>query len=79
LLWDDAVVSTITGRCTEVDSGARNVDFILTQSVLPELATQLLERLAMADTFDAVTLLLQADGRFGFRFDSDPAAGAKRL
>ena len=79
LLWDDAVVSTITGRCTEVDSGARNVDFILTQSVLPELATQLLERLAMADTFDAVTLLLQADGRFGFRFDSDPPAGAKRL
>ena len=33
-------------RCTEVDSGARNVDDILNSSILPALATQILLGLA---------------------------------
>ncbi|WP_085316757.1 type VI secretion system ATPase TssH [Derxia lacustris] len=71
--WDDAVADAITRRCTEVDSGARNVDDILTQSVLPELSTLVLERLSLAESFDSVHMSVGADGRFAFRFGGAPA------
>lgn len=74
--WDEAVVEQITARCTEVDSGARNVDDILTQSVLPEVSTQVLERLSMSEAFGAVHMQLEADGRFDFYFDSGTCAVA---
>jgi type VI secretion system protein VasG len=48
LTYDEEVVAAIAGRCTEVDSGARNVDHILTQAVLPELSVVVLERMARA-------------------------------
>jgi len=66
--WDEAVTEAITARCTEVDSGARNIDHILTQTVLPELSRQVLERISMADPFGSVHMGLDADGVFSFRF-----------
>jgi type VI secretion system protein VasG len=70
--FDDAVVRTITERCTEVDSGARNVDYILTQSVLPELSSLVLERMALDQPFAAIAMSLDAQGRFAYRFSNDP-------
>ena len=70
--FDDAVVRTITERCTEVDSGARNVDYILTQSVLPELSSLVLERMALDQPFAAIAMSLDAQGRFAYRFGNDP-------
>lgn len=66
--WDSAVTQAITDRCTEVDSGARNVDHILTQAILPELSRLVLERISMSDPFDAVYMALGADGAFTFEF-----------
>lgn len=66
--WTAAVADAIAQRCTEVDSGARNIDFILTQMVLPELSRLVLERMSMNETFDTVELALGADGRFAFHF-----------
>jgi type VI secretion system protein VasG len=43
--YDDEVVELIAGRCTEVESGARTVDAILTNTVLPEIGHELLTRL----------------------------------
>ncbi|AOA58844.1 type VI secretion system ATPase TssH [Acinetobacter larvae] len=40
--YGDDLTELLLSRCTEVDSGARNVDHILTSSVLPALATQIL-------------------------------------
>ncbi|MBV9211325.1 MAG: AAA family ATPase, partial [Acidobacteria bacterium] len=34
--YDDTVITEVANRCKEVESGARNVDHILTRSVLPE-------------------------------------------
>ncbi|MFM2065539.1 MAG: type secretion system ATPase TssH [Pseudomonadota bacterium] len=73
--WDKAVIEHITARCTEVDSGARNVDDILTHSVLPEVATLVLERLSMDEGFRAIHMGLGGDGRFSFRFDAERAQG----
>ncbi len=41
--FDDAVVALIRTRCSEVESGARMIDGILTQNLLPRLATQFLQ------------------------------------
>jgi len=66
--WDDAVAQTITARCTEVDSGARNVDHILSHAVLPELSRQVLERISMSDAFDEVHMSVDARDDFAFTF-----------
>jgi type VI secretion system protein VasG len=41
--YDDSVVALIRARCSEVESGARMIDAILTQNLLPRLATQFLQ------------------------------------
>ena len=44
----DALIEEIGRRCTEVESGARNVDNILTNTLLPEISRQLLTRIKNA-------------------------------
>ena len=65
--WDDAVTTAITARCTEVDSGARNIDFILTQTVLPALSTLVLERIATASPFASVHMTVDCQ-QFSYHF-----------
>ena len=38
LTYDQALVEEIAARCTEVESGARNVDHILTHTLLPRIS-----------------------------------------
>jgi type VI secretion system protein VasG len=74
LTWDASLAQLITQRCNEVESGARNVDHILTQAVMPELARQVLERISIARPFSGVHLGVSVHGDITFRFrDSDEA------
>jgi type VI secretion system protein VasG len=66
--WDEDVSDAIAARCTEVDSGARNVDNILSHSILPELSRQVLERMAVSSRFDRVRMGVDAQGQFKFGF-----------
>jgi type VI secretion system protein VasG len=52
--FDDAVVALIRNRCSEVESGARMVDGILTQNLLPRLATQFLQCSVESKTISAI-------------------------
>ncbi len=45
LSFDDDVIELVNSRCTEVESGARMVDAILTHSILPEISSELLSRM----------------------------------
>ena len=45
LEYDDDLVAEIGQRCTEVETGARNVDHILTGTLLPAVSTELLNRM----------------------------------
>lgn len=65
LQWDAMVAEAIVARCHEVESGARNIDHIITQSLLPELAAQVLAKIAAAERFNQVKL--GVDERTGFR------------
>jgi len=40
--WDDALLDRLVARCTEVESGARNIENILKRGLLAELAERLL-------------------------------------
>jgi type VI secretion system protein VasG len=67
LTYDDAVAEAVAGRCTEVDSGARNVDHIVSQTVLPELSALVLERMSRGEAVAAVHLSLDPSGGFAYR------------
>jgi type VI secretion system protein VasG len=46
LTYDSALVDEVARRCVEVESGARNIDNILTNTLLPDISRRLLGRLA---------------------------------
>ena len=64
LAYDDALVSEVARRCTEVESGARNVDNILTNTLLPEVSRQLLTRMAEGTKVQAIHVGVGEDGKF---------------
>jgi len=68
LTYDEAVARAIAARCTEVDSGARNVDHILSHTVLPDLSARVLERMARGARFTAAHLGLDASGEVACSF-----------
>ncbi len=58
------VVDEVARRCTEVESGARNVDNILTNTMLPEVSRQILGRLAEGLKLESIRVGIGADGSF---------------
>jgi type VI secretion system protein VasG len=64
--YDDALVETVAARCTEVDSGARNIDNILTGSLLPEVAGEVLARMGQGEAFTSIRAGVADDGRFSY-------------
>jgi len=67
LLYDSAVVDEVARRCTEVESGARNVDNILTNTMLPEISRQLLGRMAANEPMERIQVGIGADGAFVYQ------------
>lgn len=68
--WSDEVTANISARCTEVDSGARNIDFILTQTILPQLSSQVLEQMSLVKPFNTVFMDVSQQGQFEYRFSN---------
>ena len=66
LTYDAALVDEVARRCTEVESGARNVDNILTNTMLPEISTQILGKIAEGLRPDAVHVAVGEDGEFTY-------------
>lgn len=64
LSYDERVVAAIAARCTEVDSGARNVDHILTHTLLPKLSEQLLGCMALGEIFSGIHVSLDRAKNF---------------
>jgi type VI secretion system protein VasG len=64
LRFDEDVVASIAGRCREVESGARNVDHILTRSLLPEMSQEVLTRMAEGVATAGVHVAVDDRGNF---------------
>jgi len=67
LTYGDEVVRLIIGRCTEVESGGRMIDAILTNTVLPAISQEYLTRLAAGDELTGIELSVR-DGDFHYEF-----------
>ncbi len=72
LTYDDTLILEIASRCTEVESGARNVDNILTNTLLPDLSRTILEAMVEGDPPERIHVSLNDDG--SFRYDRNAAA-----
>ena len=58
--FDDSVPDSIVARCREVESGARNIDNIISRTLLPELSGQLLTRMSSGDKIAKVHVGMDA-------------------
>ena len=66
--YDDAVVKLIASRCSEVESGARVVDAILTNTMLPRISQEFLSRMMEGRKVERVRVTV--DGvDFGYAFE----------
>ena len=64
--YDDAVVDEIANRCKEVESGARNVDHILTRTLLPDMSSEFLSRMATGEPIARVAVGVGEGGQFRY-------------
>ena len=74
MVYDDTLLTEVANRCTEVESGARNVDNILSNTMLPEISRQMLGMMAEGTTVDTVTVAVN-DGKIVYEW-SEVKAGA---
>jgi type VI secretion system protein VasG len=67
MAYDEEVVNLIASRCTELESGGRMVDAILTQTLLPEVSREFLNRMLDGRPIQTVHVRV-ADGNFNYVF-----------
>ncbi|HKM56034.1 MAG TPA: type VI secretion system ATPase TssH [Isosphaeraceae bacterium] len=67
--YTDELVDCIAGRCHEVESGARNVDHILTRSLLPEISQQVLTRMAQGLVLSQAHVTVDEGGAFQYHLE----------
>jgi type VI secretion system protein VasG len=65
--YDASVVVEVANRCKEVESGARNVDHILTRTLLPEMSGEFLARMGAGLGISSVTVSVLEGGQFGYQ------------
>lgn len=67
--YDQSLVDLIRHRCTEVESGARNVDHILSNTLLPEISRTLLERLSEGDSLEQIFVSASEQGELIYEWN----------
>jgi type VI secretion system protein VasG len=72
--YTPAVVELIAARCTELESGGRMIDAILTQTLLPDISREFLNRLVAGTPVRKVHVLAGSDGSFLYQFDGETTA-----
>ncbi len=64
--YDEQVVQEVANRCKEVESGARNVDHILTRTLLPQMSGEFLSRMATGQGVARVHVGVADGGQFKY-------------
>ncbi|MGJ9419638.1 type VI secretion system ATPase TssH [Massilia sp. CMS3.1] len=68
--YDEALVNAVLARCTEVDSGARNVDTILNGTLLPEIADSVLAQMAEGGAIARIKVGATKAGKFKYAIEA---------
>lgn len=64
LVHDETLINEVANRCTEVESGARNVDNILTNTLLPDISRRILASLADGEKLSSIRVSIGENGQF---------------
>lgn len=67
-VYDDEVVRLLVNRCTELESGGRMIDAILTNTMLPAISREMLTRLMSGSKLSQVKVSV-SNGEFNYLFD----------
>jgi type VI secretion system protein VasG len=65
--YDEDVLLHIVARCQDADTGARNIENILTRTMLPELASECLQRMTQEEPITSVHIGATEEGNFTYR------------
>jgi type VI secretion system protein VasG len=65
--YDETLMTAIAARCTEAESGARNIDAIINGTLLPEIAKEILGHMAEGQKIEKVRVDVGADGAFVYK------------
>ena len=65
--YSEDVILNIVARSQEVDTGARNIENILTRTMLPEIAMECLSRLANNMDISAIQADVDESGKFSYQ------------
>ena len=68
LVYSPEVVDQISKRCTEVETGARNIDHMMNGTILPQMSREILGRLSEGAMLSEVHLDIAEDGSFKISF-----------
>jgi type VI secretion system protein VasG len=72
--YTDKVIDLIASRCTEVDTGARNIDHILRATLIPQVSSAILEQMASGNAPESMVLDTDDSSSFTLKFDVGAAA-----
>jgi type VI secretion system protein VasG len=76
--YDESVIDAVAARCTEVESGARNVDNILTNTLLPEVSVHILEAMASGGGVGTITVGVGENGNLTYHVAAPVASPKSR-
>ena len=66
--YDPLVVDRVAERCTEIDTGARNIDSIIDRTLLPEVSKAMIIKMAEENIPAKLTLGMDEKGSFTYTF-----------
>jgi type VI secretion system protein VasG len=69
MIYDDQMLAGVVKLCTDPASGARNIDHILTRSLLPEISREFLTRMAEGESCNRVTVSVDEGGSFQYEVE----------
>ncbi|HIV70632.1 MAG TPA: type VI secretion system ATPase TssH [Candidatus Aquabacterium excrementipullorum] len=64
--YDNKLVDAVLARCTEVDTGARNVDHVVNGTLLPQIAEHVLQRMAQGTAIERIKVSAAKSGDFKY-------------
>lgn len=78
LTWDEALPAALAARCTETETGARNIDAVLAGSILPALSRRILQRMTENGNDEAaeVHMSVAENGDMTISFADDGSSDA---
>ena len=67
--YSEDLVDLINDRCTQIEAGARNIDYIIDKTLLPNISAALLSQLAEETTPERLVLSIDESGEFQYKFE----------